>query len=96
MKLRTLLIVVFGAAAAVGGASASAAPTPWQVQPAGRAEASHRLGDVSHEGRRERVDAFFIALQARRVEERDRMIRVEDHRFARSDSGHLTASSGAG
>jgi hypothetical protein len=90
MKLRTLLIAAIGAAVTAGAAGAASAATPWQVQHPRRVEVNLRLDHMNHVIRHDRRDGNLTALQARRLEERDHMIRVQERNFARHDGGHIT------
>jgi hypothetical protein len=90
MKLRTLLIAAFGLAAAAGGASVASAGTPWQNHHPRRVEVNHRLERLNHSIRVQRHDGHLTGLEARRLHERDHMIRVQERHFARHDGGHIT------
>jgi hypothetical protein len=90
MKLRTLLIAAIGAAVTAGAAGAASAATPWQVQHPRRVEVNLRLDHMNHVIRHDRQGGNLTALQARRLEERDHMIRVQERHFARHDGGHIT------
>jgi hypothetical protein len=73
-----------------GAAGAASAATPWQNQHPRRVEVNQRLDHINHLVRSDRRDGDLTALQARRLEERDRMIRVDERHFARHDGGHIT------
>jgi len=90
MKLRNILIAAFGLAVAAGSAGAASAGTPWQNHHPRRVEVNHRLVHLNRVIRVERHDGALTALQARRLHERDHMIRVQERRFARHDGGHIT------
>jgi hypothetical protein len=91
MKIRNLLIAVVGAAAALGGAAGAAdAATPWQVQHPRRVEVNHRLTNLHRDVRVERRTGHLTPMEARRLQEREHMIRVQERRFARHDGGHIT------
>ena len=90
MKLRTLLIAAAGLTMAVGAAGAASAETPWQAHHPRRVEVNHRLERQNHQIRVERREGDLTAAQARRLHERDHMIRMQERRFARHDGGHIT------
>jgi hypothetical protein len=90
MKLRTLLIAAAGLTLAVGAAGAASAETPWQAHHPHRVEVNHRLHRINHQIRMARHDGELTAAQARRLHERDHMIRVHERHFARHDGSHLT------
>ena len=90
MKLRTLLIAAAGLTLAVGAAGAASADTPWQAHHPRREEVNNRLNHQNHLIRGERREGDLTALQARRLHERDHMIRMQERRFARHDGGHIT------
>ncbi len=90
MKLRTLLIAAAGLTLAVGAAGAASADTPWQAHHPRREEVNHRLANQNHQIREERREGDLTAAQARRLHERDYMIRMQERRFARHDDGHIT------
>lgn len=90
MKLRTLIIAAAGLTLAVGAAGAASAETPWQAHHPARVEINHRLAHQNHMIRRERREGDLTAAQARRLHERDRMIRTQERRFAREHNSHLT------
>ncbi|HWF77808.1 MAG TPA: hypothetical protein VN694_11610 [Caulobacteraceae bacterium] len=90
MKLRTLLIAAAGLTLAAGAAGAASADTPWQAHHPRRVEVNHRLANQNHQIRVERRQGDLTAAQARRLHERDHMIRMQERRFARYHNGHLT------
>ena len=90
MKLRTLLIAAAGLTLAVGVAGAASAETPWQAHHPRRVEVNHRLDRINHQIRHERREGELTAAQARRLHERDHMIRMQERRFASRDGSHLT------
>jgi hypothetical protein len=90
MKLRNLLIAAIGLAVTAGSAGAVSAATPWQTHHPRRVEVNHRLTHLNRVIRVEHRDGNLTALQERRLQERDHMIRVQERRFARHDGSHLT------
>ncbi len=90
MKLRNLMIATVGLAMAAGAAGAASAATPWQTHHLRRVEVNHRLAHLNRSIRVERREGDLTALQARRLHERDHMIRAQEVRFARHDRGHIT------
>jgi hypothetical protein len=90
MKLRTLLIAAAGLTLAVGAAGAASADTPWQAHHPRREEVNHRLLNQNRQIHQERREGDLTAAQARRLHERDHMIRMQERRFARHDNGHIT------
>ena len=90
MKLRTLLIAAAGLSLAVGTAGAASAATPWQAHHPRRVEVNHRLGHINRQIRFERRNGELTAAQARRLHERDHMLRVQERHFARNNGSHLT------
>ncbi len=90
MKLRTLLIAAAGLTLAAGAAGAASAETPWQAHHPRRVEVNHRLERQNHEIRHERRAGELTPAQARRLHERDHMIRMQERRFARNHDSHLT------
>lgn len=90
MKLRTLLIAAAGLTLSVGVAGAASAQTPWQAHHERRVEVNHRLHHINRQIRFERRDGELTAAQARRLHERDHMIRMQERRFARHNDSHLT------
>ena len=90
MNFRTLLIAAAGLTMAVGAAGAASAATPWQMHHPRRVEVNHRLWNLNHSIRHERREGELSFWQARRLHERDHMIRMQERRFARHDGGHLT------
>ena len=89
MKLRTLLIAAAGLTLAAGAAGAASAETPWQAHHPRRVEVNHRLERQNHQIRVERREGDLTAAQARRLHERDYMIRMQERRFASHRGGHI-------
>ena len=90
MKLRTLLIAAAGLTLAAGAAGAASAETPWQAHHPARVEINHRLAHQNRQIREERREGDLTAAQARRLHERDHMIRMRERQFARDHHSHLT------
>jgi Spy/CpxP family protein refolding chaperone len=90
MKLRTLAIAAAGLTLAVGAAGAASADTPWQAHHPRREEVNHRLDNINRHIRYERREGDLTAAQARRLHERDYMLRMQERRFAFYHNGHIT------
>ena len=90
MKLRNLLIAAAGLAMAAGAADAASAATTWQNHHPRRVEVNHRLAKLNHSIRVERREHELTAFQARRMQDRVHMIRVQERGDARHDHSHLT------
>jgi hypothetical protein len=90
MKLRTLIIAAAGLTLAAGAAGAASAETPWQAHHPRRVEVNHRLDRINRHIRVERHEGELTAAQARRLHERDYMLRMQERRFASHDGGHIT------
>jgi hypothetical protein len=90
MQLCKLLIAAAGLTIACGVAGAAAADTPWQAHHPRREEVNQRLSNLNHSIRVERRQGELSGWQARRLQERDHMIRMQERRFARHDGGHIS------
>lgn len=90
MKLRSLIIAAAGLTLAMGAAGAASAATPWQAHHPARAQLNHRLAHQNHLIRHARDKGELTAAQARRLHERERMIRTHERQFARAHHSHLT------
>lgn len=90
MKLRTLIIAAAGLSLSLGVAGVASAATPWQAHHPARVEINHRLAHQNRLIRKERREGELTAAQARRLHEREHMMRMQERRFARFHNGHLT------
>jgi len=90
MKLRTLIIAAAGLGLSLGVAGVASAATPWQAHHPARVEINHRLAHQNRLIRHERREGELTAAQARRLHARERMIRMQERRFARAHHSHLT------
>lgn len=86
---RTLLIALFGTAAALATAGAASAD-PWDQHHPRRAEVNHRLAvqnmRINHDYRAGRLSLH----QVRYLHAEDRMVRRQERFDARFDRGHIT------
>ena len=90
MKLRNLLIAAAGLTLAAGVAGAASAATPWQAHHPARVEINHRLDHQNRLIRHARHRGEITAARARRLHEREHMLRMKERAFAREHHGHLT------
>jgi hypothetical protein len=90
MKLRNILIAAVGLTMAAASAGAASAATPWQNHHPRRVEVNHRLDHINHVITVDRRHDDLTALQARRLHERDNMLRMQERNFARHEGGHIT------
>jgi len=86
---RTLLIVLFGAAAALATTGAASAD-PWDAHHPRRAEVNHRLAAQDMRMNHDYRDGRITLHQARMLHAEDRMVRRQERFDARFDRGHIT------
>ena len=86
---RTLLIALFGTAAALATTGAASA-NPWDLHHPRRAEVNHRLAVQTMRINRDYRDGRISLRQAHYLHAEDRMISRQERFDARFDRGHIT------